>query len=314
MIDTPGFDDSNISDVEVLKRIAGFLEITYAHLAILANTALTMCRYEEGKKLSGLIYMHPITETRIGRRSRYNLQMFKKLCGDETLGNVVVVTTMWSSVREDTGLLRLQQLRDEDQFEFRSVEARGGRIVRYGNSKEAALGILHNMLPNARLPLQIQRELVTERMAISETGAGRRLGHGLQELEDKYTEQLRALRAEMADALTAKDIQMQQAVQAERSRLEGQLAAVIEDKDRLASDFKRELAEAHSQLQTIRAQIALEQRKFAEREAAVRAQMEEIKIADRTGMENLEKELNGMKGKKKGFLGKLKERFARAPK
>ncbi|KIP04288.1 hypothetical protein PHLGIDRAFT_129625 [Phlebiopsis gigantea 11061_1 CR5-6] len=297
LIDTPGFDDSEISDVEVLKRISGFLELTY----------------KNGKRLSGLIYMHPITDTRIGRRSRYNLQMFKKLCGDETLGNVVVVTTMWSSVGEDAGISRLQQLRDEDQFEFNSVEARGGRILRYGNNKEAALAILQAMLPNARLPLQIQRELVVERKTISETGAGKELGNGLQELEDKYKDQLQELRTEMEAALSAKDLQMQQAVKAERIRLEDLLAALTEDKRRLEAEYKRELAEAQNQLQNLRAQIKLEQKTVAEQVAAMRAEMEEIKITHGEGMEKLKRELNKLEGKE-GLFGKFKKRFARASK
>lgn len=44
LIDTPGFDDTNKKDVEVLRDIAGWLGVTYKKKIL----------------LSGLIYLHPI--------------------------------------------------------------------------------------------------------------------------------------------------------------------------------------------------------------------------------------------------------------
>ncbi|KAL4242503.1 P-loop containing nucleoside triphosphate hydrolase [Abortiporus biennis] len=54
LVDTPGFDDSTLSDTDVLKMIA-------LHLSMI---------YEQGFKLSGLIYMHCITDFKIGGISR----------------------------------------------------------------------------------------------------------------------------------------------------------------------------------------------------------------------------------------------------
>lgn len=48
-----------------------------------------------GRKLSGQICMHCIIDVRMGGVSRRNMNMFRKLCGDETLQNVALVTNMW---------------------------------------------------------------------------------------------------------------------------------------------------------------------------------------------------------------------------
>lgn len=49
LADTPGFDDSKLSDTEVLTRLANWLEYTY----------------DDGTRLTGLIYVHPVNETRM---------------------------------------------------------------------------------------------------------------------------------------------------------------------------------------------------------------------------------------------------------
>ena len=70
-------------------------------------------RYQNGIKLSGIIYMHRISDFRVGGVSRRNLSMFRKLCGDETLRNVALVTNMWSEVTSERGAARERELRTD---------------------------------------------------------------------------------------------------------------------------------------------------------------------------------------------------------
>ncbi|KAG8684824.1 hypothetical protein FRC08_013466, partial [Ceratobasidium sp. 394] len=85
LIDTPGFDDTELSDTEILKRISGFLSTTY----------------ENGYRLTGIIYLHRITDGRMGGISRRTFKIFRELCGQKTLGNVLIVTNMWSDPPSD---------------------------------------------------------------------------------------------------------------------------------------------------------------------------------------------------------------------
>lgn len=87
LIDTPGFDDTHRTDTAVLGEIADWLAESYSHAV----------------KLSGVIYLHRNTDTRVGGSGMKNLRMFRKLCGAANLRNVVLATTMWTDCKPDYG-------------------------------------------------------------------------------------------------------------------------------------------------------------------------------------------------------------------
>ena len=78
LIDTPGFDDTRKSDTDVLKDIAGWLLVAY----------------RDNIRLSGMVYLHSISETRMKGSHMTNLRMFQKLAGLENMGHVILTTTM----------------------------------------------------------------------------------------------------------------------------------------------------------------------------------------------------------------------------
>ncbi|KFA80566.1 hypothetical protein S40288_09586 [Stachybotrys chartarum IBT 40288] len=80
-VDTPGFSDTNLSDTEVLEMIAEYLAMAY----------------ENNVKLSGIIYLHPISDNRVTHHAIKNLEMFRNLTGEKNLGNVVLTTSMWTA-------------------------------------------------------------------------------------------------------------------------------------------------------------------------------------------------------------------------
>ena len=87
LVDTPGFDDSERSDTEILLEITAWL--SEAH--------------KEKLKLSGIIYLHRIPDLRVGGAAVANLQMFRGLCGDSNLESVVLATTMWDQTDKEKG-------------------------------------------------------------------------------------------------------------------------------------------------------------------------------------------------------------------
>ena len=68
LIDTPGFDDTNYSDADTLKTCANYLGASYAN----------------GVRLTGIVYLHRISDSRLGRSSLRTLQMFRKLSGTKS--------------------------------------------------------------------------------------------------------------------------------------------------------------------------------------------------------------------------------------
>ncbi|KAI0091158.1 P-loop containing nucleoside triphosphate hydrolase protein [Irpex rosettiformis] len=161
LIDTPGFDDTTVSDIDVLKHMSGFLSITYEH----------------GYKLSGIIYLHRISDNKVGGISRRNLTMFRKLCGEEALRNVAFITTMWDSfVDQEPAVVRERELANRNEF-FRPMLQQGARMYRHTNSVDSAREIISNLIRNMSdpVPLQVQRELVERGVSISGTAAGMEL-------------------------------------------------------------------------------------------------------------------------------------------
>ncbi|KAG9089745.1 hypothetical protein FRC07_012265, partial [Ceratobasidium sp. 392] len=156
LFDTPGFDDTHLSDTEVLKRIAGFLADSY----------------QNGYKLTGIIYLHRITDIRVGGISRRTFNVFRKLCGSDSLSNVLIVTNMWSDPPTEAELDREEELRDHKDF-FQSALEQGARMVRRTHkTKESAHEILGMLVGKEATTMQIQRELVEQKKDLSDTDAG----------------------------------------------------------------------------------------------------------------------------------------------
>ncbi|KAG7092145.1 hypothetical protein E1B28_008518 [Marasmius oreades] len=164
LIDTPGFDDDTITDVDVLKMVAAFLSDGY----------------KNKKPLSGVIFLHRISDRRVGGVSRRNIKMFKELCGEDTLKNVVLATTMWEYVDKETGEARETELRSEEIF-FKPVIDKGARLVRRQNTEVSAQNILRSLIGNKPLPLQIQTEMVDQKKDLLQTAAGGELRRDTEE-------------------------------------------------------------------------------------------------------------------------------------
>jgi hypothetical protein len=90
LVDTPGFDDTDRIDTEILTLIADCFQGSY----------------EDRVFLSGIIYLHRISDVRMSGSSTKNLRLFRKLCGSDNMTSVTLVTTMWDKVEEGMGEIR----------------------------------------------------------------------------------------------------------------------------------------------------------------------------------------------------------------
>ena len=145
LVDTPGFDDTLESDMVILARIAAYLErvsVLILH-SLMCRTQLTSLsfRYREGKKLHGIIYMYRISDRRITGTSRKSLNIVKMLCGDDSIVNVVIATSMWNHVDEATGNSREEELRSSDEM-FQPLVRKGVKMLRHSNTRDSAIKII----------------------------------------------------------------------------------------------------------------------------------------------------------------------------
>ncbi|KAF7970791.1 hypothetical protein HWV62_23072 [Athelia sp. TMB] len=259
LFDTPGFDDTTKSDTDILKMIAAFLASTY----------------QQGATLSGVIYVHRISDFRMGGISRRNFSMFRKLCGDDSLKNVALVTNMWSEVDPAVGAAREAELRTKDIF-FKPVLDKHAQLLRHDGSLASAHAIIEQIVSNHPLALRIQQELVDEHKDISETAAGTELNRELaeQELVDehkdisetaagtelnrelaeqarKHAEELRQIREEMQVAIKERDEETRQELEAEAKKLKAEMQRVQTDSQKLAANYNEEKARLEQRMMEI---------------------------------------------------------------
>ncbi|KIM39588.1 hypothetical protein M413DRAFT_193634 [Hebeloma cylindrosporum] len=173
LLDTPGFDDTFVDDVEILKRIATWLAASYRqHMTV-----------------GGVLYLHDISTKRFTGTARINLQTFQHLCGGAALNKVILGTTNWGVGTTDHDRQH-QQHEEEMRVEHWSpLLHQGAEVRRFLGSSASAWDILNIFLQRAdnarRLsqevdPLQIQKEVVDDRMPVRQTKAGRFL-NGVRE-------------------------------------------------------------------------------------------------------------------------------------
>ncbi|CAL1717185.1 unnamed protein product [Somion occarium] len=295
LIDTPGFDDTTVSDTDILKMIALHLQTTY----------------EQGVTLSGILYLHRISDPRMGGVSRRNFTMFRKLCGDETLDNVLLVTTMWGNVDPERGASRERELESDDIL-FKPVLEMGARMVRHDNTPERAHDILRMIMKNRRQALRIQRELVDEHKDISETGAGAELGRELAELAKKHREELKEIQEDMEAALEAKDMATKRELEEYHKKLQDEMEKAERDRERLSREYAEEKKQSDEQMERFRKDLEAERQARAERQKELERLQQEfannMKLSAEAQQE-LKSQIHALQNRRKGFFENLGDAF-----
>ncbi|KAF8198131.1 P-loop containing nucleoside triphosphate hydrolase protein [Pholiota molesta] len=168
IVDTPGFDDTSLSDVEILDRISSWLATSY-------NCSM---------KLAGLIYLHDMTTTRMLGSSLKNLAVFTQLCGDKNMRVVTLMTTKWDRVvPAELAPGREEQLKD---MYWREMIDLGATYTQYQIlDHNRAWKVIEDIFARyARYRredhtedriIQIQRELVDSSKKLPDTAAGKAL-------------------------------------------------------------------------------------------------------------------------------------------
>ena len=194
-------------------------------------------RYERGCKLSGVVYIHRISDKRFTGIAGRNFRMFRELCGDTTLKNVVLVTNMWSEVSLDIGEARENELSSEF---FKSVLDNGAQMARHHDTIQSAHDIIRGIMENHPVVLQIQRELVDERKDIVDTAAGEAVNKELNEQIRRHRAELEDLQKEMAQALEKKDEQIRRELEEDRRKTEERVEKIKKDSEGMAAKYAAE--------------------------------------------------------------------------
>lgn len=196
----------------------------------------TIHRYKDGHKLSGIIYMQRISDFRMTGLSRRNFHLFRKLCGEDTLKNVVIVTNMWSEVNAARGLTREDELASDPMF-FKPALDKGAKMMRHDNTYHSAVTIMLQLIPNKPEPLLLQMELIEEAKDIAETAVGAELARDLEEQKQKFVEELGELEHEMEEVSHAKNTETLEELQAAQEEAKAKVELLEKQRDSLYGTF-----------------------------------------------------------------------------
>lgn len=203
LIDTPGFDDTERTDSEILTEIARLLS----------------AQYELGVELKGVIYIHRITDVRYSRSSVKTFEIFKKICGQNALNNVLLITSRWTEVDPATGADRERQLKDKF---WAYMLGHGSNISRFHGDRPSAVSLVSQLLQKETVVLQLQKELVDEGKQLDGTAAGAYVSNSLDKLKQQYQDELASLerlKQDLMDNDRAMKRQIQRDWEVESARL-----------------------------------------------------------------------------------------------
>lgn len=164
LVDTPGFDDSSMSNEEVTTKILQWLQLSY----------------RSGTRLNGIIYIHNITKSRMQGSAYKNMRLFRQLCGDGALGNVILATSFWDQVTESVGAKRERELKNSKDF-WANMVAKGSEVVRIRPDRSVrikpdrsvCLEVLERIAAKNKVDLLVQREMVVQKKKLKDTTVGK---------------------------------------------------------------------------------------------------------------------------------------------
>lgn len=184
LIDSPGFDDGTLNDTEVLSDIATYVNTTY----------------KLNKRLAGVLYLHDITNGKLGGVGQRNLRMLERMIGQEEYSNCTLVTTKWGCTKSSQDEEQREvALRDEKKF-FGGMlgNAQQARMERFHPKTRArALEIIAPYLNNKFTP-QISQQMVDPsgpKLHLRETEAGKVIAENLEKLQQRNQEPEKLKRA-----------------------------------------------------------------------------------------------------------------------
>lgn len=228
LVDTPGFDDTETSDADVFREIATFL---------------ARC-FETSIRLSGVIYLHRITDPRMSGSAMKNLELFKLLCGKDAFPIVYLVTTRWNELARGSADLqeainREMQLCGSEKFWKPMIEA-GSSVLRHERSDlSSSEEILKSILKSrGKAALAIQTEMVAQKLCLNMTSAGKFLDHAYEKAKQGYERELQEIEDSLEETLREPDHRAMAALHAERQDIVLRREKVLQEQEEIKTDFQ----------------------------------------------------------------------------
>ncbi|KAF5620236.1 P-loop containing protein [Fusarium sp. NRRL 52700] len=278
LVDTPGFSDTYKSDTEILVDLAKWLEGIY----------------RQNTKLTGILYLHRITDVRMDGSAMRNLKMFRKLCGEDPMKNVAILSTFWGKDDKQVAIDHEDELKSNPSF-WGSMIDHGAQVQRFDGTESGALDVLMSFATKATMTLDIQRELVDEDKLVGETAAGNAVNEELHRLETKYRDELGRIQKETAEALAERDVQYEKILNLERERMEQKLERINSDQEMLRQERREEIRRIENDNKLLQSKYDT---KLKEQQLEAERIREEDRAETREKMQNSEALIEALKAQK----------------
>ena len=267
LVDTPGFNDTNRPNTEILRNLLEWLEQSY----------------RKGVRVTGILYLHPITSVRMMGTDLLSLSMLQQLCGTTCFSNIYLGTSKWGLIDAETGDRRERMLMTEDAFWMPMIQL-GSRVMRVPDDQKSAREFIADMIGLGKVTLSSQDEMVNKGVQFDSLGAVKVLTVELT----RERAQLEAERRKEEENLKA-DAERERRIRAKKDEEDRKEAEALLQKQRDTEQQARAEAERKRLLEEWRARKDIEEeRKRVEREEtetreqiAAEVAAEEVKIKER---------------------------------
>jgi hypothetical protein len=129
--------------------------------------------------LSGLLYFHRISINRRNGFPQYTSSILKRLVGAGSFENVILVTTAWDEVDEETGDSREEQLKYDY---WKPMIDRGSRIEQFMGTRKSTFTLLKPFIDQVNQRIKHRRDLERKKVIDSLRSEITRLGQDQQKL------------------------------------------------------------------------------------------------------------------------------------
>jgi hypothetical protein len=259
IVDTPGFNDTDRSDNDVLKDLADWL----------------LESMQRGKKISGIIYLHRISDTKMEGSAVRNLRMFRKLCGKDFMKNVVLGTTFWDKVGEEQGADREKELLETDDF-FKEMKSQGCHVVRISGERNEDLALLDRFAGQPPMVMQIQRELFGGKM-LEETAAASAVNQELAEIQRQNLVMLRDVEHQVKDKMHRSALEKVLGMHIQRKAFEETMEELGSKQDEVRKEIEKQERKDEARMEFLKAEKLKQERGFQIQITELNEQLQALK-------------------------------------
>ncbi|KAK0516513.1 hypothetical protein JMJ35_001116 [Cladonia borealis] len=226
IVDTPGFNDTYQNESQILAKLADWLSSTY----------------RDGRRLSGLIYLHSIAKSRMSGTSRLNLSVFQNLCGQHSYENITLCTTFWGSVDPCVGESRESQLFTRDDF-WGNMIRKGAKTERiHDYSDLVSRRVLLRFADKGEIVLTVQKEMVDDKKPLEQTAASQVVNTELDHALESFRIRANDMEQELAQRRMKRHLQNQQNIEHQQSirNLDERYRREAKEREKRALEAKEE--------------------------------------------------------------------------